>query len=69
MKIVNMKKKKSAKRENRKKVKDNHLIMNMEAQENGIVHLVKYTLKVRILFLLKVELTDAGIKYREALDF
>lgn len=38
-------KKESAKTENRKKVKNNQLIMNMEAQETGIVHFVNYALK------------------------
>ena len=37
--------KESAKTENRKKVKNNQLVMNMEAQEIGIVHFVNYALK------------------------
>ena len=44
MEILNMKKE-SAKTENRQKVKNNQLIMNMEAQETGIVHFVNYALK------------------------
>ena len=40
MEILNMKKE-SAKTENR----NNQLIMNMEAQETGIVHFVNYALK------------------------